>query len=138
MAEKIRYSWQWVDQQLNTIGDKLEAIQKPKFVTGVPRGGLIPAVLLSHKFNIPYIGLEAAKTLPGELKKKILVLDDISDSGNTLKQIERHSFITATLAMRRSTTYVPEYVGEMILDDRWLVFPWEDISSNSIQDYLVK
>ena len=116
----------------------MEGFEKPQFITGVPRGGLIPAVLMSHKFNIPFIGLEAAKTLPGDLKKKVLVIDDIADSGNTLAQIERHNFQTATLVRRYSSTYTPSMVGQDVRDDHWLVFPWENISAKSIQDYLVK
>mgnify|MGYP003630627082 CR=1 FL=1 len=138
MAEKIQYSWEWVNIQLDNIGEKLEAIERPQFVTGIPRGGLIPAVLVSHKFKIPYIGLEAAKTLPGALKKEVLVLDDISDSGNTLKQIERHNFITATLAVRYNSLYIPTYIGTTIRDDHWLEFPWENTDSETIQDYLAK
>ena len=136
MSRKVRYSWKWVDDQINEIGEQLEGSGIPKFVTGVPRGGLIPAVLISHKFKIPYIGLEAAKTLPGELKKQVLVIDDISDSGNTLKQIERHNFITATLAVRNTSDFIPSMHGEFIKDDRWIVFPWEEYSADSIQDYL--
>tara|TARA_R110000868_G_scaffold390868_1_gene660700 strand:- start:11 stop:433 length:423 start_codon:yes stop_codon:yes gene_type:complete len=137
MAEKISYSWKWVNEQIDAIGEKLEAIGKPEFVTGVPRGGLIPAVLISHKFRIPFIGLEAAKTLPGKLKKNILVIDDISDSGNTLEQINRHNFILATLAVRHSSNFTPTFYGEVIKDDRWIVFPWEEYSADSVQDYLV-
>ena len=138
MAEKKLYDWNWVDEQINKIGEKLEGFEIPQFITGVPRGGLIPAVLMSHKFNIPFIGLEAAKTLPGDLKKKILVIDDIADSGNTLAQIQRHNFKTATLARRYSSSFTPSIVGTDILDDHWLIFPWEQISSKPIQDYLVK
>lgn len=136
MSRKVKYSWEWVNDQINAIGECLEKGEKPQFITGVPRGGLIPAVLMSHKFRIPYIGLEAAKTLPGELKKHVLVVDDISDSGNTLEQIKRHNFMTATLAVRHSTTFIPSCYGETIKDDRWIVFPWEEYSAKSIQDYL--
>ena len=138
MKEKKLYNWKWVDEQIDKIGEQMEGFEKPQFITGVPRGGLIPAVLMSHKFNIPFIGLEAAKTLPGELKKKILVIDDIADSGNTLAQIERHNFQTATLARRYSATFTPSMVGQDVRDDHWLVFPWENIRSKFIQDYLVK
>lgn len=136
MAEKKFYDWNWVNAQLEVIGEKLEAFDKPKFVSGIPRGGLIPAVLISHKFDIPYIGLEAAKTLPGNLKKQVLVVDDIADSGNTLKQIERHNFIFATLARRYSCSFNHTIVGEHIDNDHWLVFPWENLNSKTIQDYL--
>lgn len=138
MAEKKLYDWDWIEEQIDKIGEKLERFEKLQFITGVPRGGLIPAVLMSHKFDIPYIGLEAAKTLPGDLKKKVLVIDDIADSGNTLAQIQRHNFKTATLARRYSSSFTPSIVGTDILDDHWLIFPWEQKSSKAIQDYLVK
>ena len=133
---KKQYSWQWVDKQVEIIGDYLESIETPKFVTGIPRGGLIPAVILSHKFNIPYIGLDAATLLPKAIKKNILLIDDISDSGITLEQLHKHQFITGTLAVRSTTKYLPNITGETIYDDTWLVFPWENINSKSIQDYL--
>jgi uncharacterized protein len=133
---KKQYSWQWVEEQINKIGDHLESIETPTFVTGVPRGGLIPAVILSHKFNIPFIGLETATLLPKTNKKKILLVDDISDSGKTLEELHKHGFITSTLATRDTTSYLPNVTGETIYDDTWLVFPWENINAKSIQDYL--
>ena len=138
MPEKKYYNWEWVHKQIDTIGEGLETFDNPQFITGVPRGGLIPAVVMSHKFDIPFIGLEAAKTLPGNLKKKILVVDDIADSGNTLAQMQRHRFMTATLARRHSSVFNPLLVGEDINDDHWIVFPWEEKSAKPIQDYLVK
>jgi len=138
MAKKEFYDWQWVNTQVDNIGEKLEYNPLPKFVTGIPRGGLIPAILISHKFGIPYIGLEAAKALPGGLKKDVLVVDDIADSGNTLSQIARHNFITATLATRHTTTYIPTITGTEINNDNWLVFPWEDFNAEAVQDYLAK
>jgi hypoxanthine phosphoribosyltransferase len=138
MVKKEFYNWQWVDTQIDNIGEKLEGLDTPKFVTGIPRGGLIPAILISHKFNIPYIGLEAAKALPGNMKKQILVIDDIADSGNTLAQIDRHNFITATLATRYNTDYLPTITGTSIHNDNWLVFPWEDFNAKAVQDYLAK
>ncbi len=133
---KKQYSWEWVDKQVEKIGDYLESIETPKFVTGVPRGGLIPAVILSHKFNIPFIGLEAATLFPKTIKKNIILIDDISDSGKTLEQLDKHGFTTGTLAVRDTTTYLPNITGETIYDDTWLVFPWENINAKSIQDYL--
>lgn len=138
MAQKISYSWEWVDEQIEIIGEKLEGCEKIQFITGVPRGGLIPAVLMSHKFGIPFIGLEAAKTLPGDLKKKILVVDDIADSGNTLLQMQRHNFKTATLARRYNSAFTPMFIGSDITDDHWLIFPWEQKNGKAIQDYLAK
>jgi len=84
MAQKVFLSWKWVDDQLNTIGDKLEG-KDLEFVAGIPRGGLIPAVMMSHAFGIKYISYSSAKQLPKELRTKTIVIDDIADTGHTLR-----------------------------------------------------
>jgi len=136
MAQKVFLSWKWVDDQLNTIGDKLEG-KDLEFVAGIPRGGLIPAVIMSHAFGIKYISYSSAKQLPKELRSKTIVIDDIADTGHTLKEAVDLGFITATLSIRIGSKTVPMYYGEHILDDRWLVFPWEKLDSVPVQDYLV-
>ena len=133
---KIFLSWKWVDDQLNNIGDRLEGIEL-EFVSGIPRGGLIPAVMMSHAFGIKYISYSSAKLLPADLRAKTLVIDDIADTGHTLKEASKLDFITSTLAMRAGSKTSPRLYGELITDDRWLVFPWETLDSVPMQDYLV-
>jgi len=133
---KVYLSWKWVDEQINTIGDKLEGLNL-EFVAGIPRGGLIPAVMMSHAFGIKYISYSSAKMLPGDLRKKTLVVDDISDTGVTIAEADKLKFITATLCIRVGTKTVPYFSGEHINHDRWLVFPWEKLDSVPMQDYLV-
>lgn len=133
---KLYLSWNWIDDQINIIRDKLEGLDL-EFVAGIPRGGLIPAVMMSHAFKIKYISYSSAKMLPGELKKKTLVVDDISDTGVTMAEADQSGLITASLCCRLGTKTLPNFTGEIISDDRWLVFPWETIDSNPVQDYLV-
>ena len=136
MKNKLYLSWNWVDEQIHSIGDKLEGLDL-EFVSGIPRGGLIPAVMMSHAFDIKYISYSSAKMLPGELKKKTLVIDDISDTGVTMAEADQSKFVTASLCCRLGTKTLPRFTGETISDDRWLVFPWETLDSNPVQDYLV-
>lgn len=138
MKNKLYLSWKWVDEQINTIGENLESLDKPlEFVAGVPRGGLIPAVMMSHAFDIKYISYSSAKMLPREVRENTLVVDDISDTGHTLKEAEELGFITSTLTMRNTTKLVPRYTGTIVNNDSWLVFPWEKLDSIPMQDYLV-
>ena len=134
--DKYFLSWKWVDEQLNNIGDRLEGVEV-EFVSGIPRGGLIPAVMMSHAFGFKYISYTSAKLLPTELRKKTLVIDDIADTGHTLKEALELKFITSTLAMRVGSVATPRLYGELITDQRWLVFPWETLDSIPVQDYLV-
>ena len=50
-------------------------------IYGLPRGGLIPAVMLSHQLGIPM-----AK---GDIGPNTLIVDDICDSGETLDKFVR-------------------------------------------------
>tara|TARA_B100000900_G_scaffold409458_1_gene425432 strand:+ start:1070 stop:1474 length:405 start_codon:yes stop_codon:yes gene_type:complete len=132
MTEKVFMSWHWVDLQIEVLADKIGNDSKFTIVTGIPRGGLIPAVMLSHKLGIRYVPYKEAI----KASELVLVVDDIADTGHTLTEIGTKGFCTATLCCRYSTQYTPEYYGEEIIDDKWLVFPWEENDSKTIQGYL--
>ena len=85
-------------------------------VFGIPRGGLILAVRLSHKLNIPM--------LLGGLTEKSLCVDDIADSGNALRPyMERTKCDVMTLFRSKHCTLNPTlWVHD---SENWVVFPWE-------------
>ena len=133
---KLYLSWKWVDEQINKIGDKLEGLDL-EFVSGIPRGGLVPAVMMSHAYGIKYISYSSAKMLPLDLRKKTIVIDDISDTGLTMSEADKLKFITSSLCTRIGTKTLPRLTGEIISGKQWLVFPWESLDSIPVQDYLV-
>ena len=138
MKEKVFMSWKWVDDQIEELAERLKD-KKLRYISGIPRGGLIPAIMLSHKLGVTYIPFDEAKKFGRhDLRFKnedILLVDDICDSGVTMKDYAPR-FITATLCLRYISETIPEYYGEKIKDDRWLVFPWERNDSNTKQNYL--
>jgi len=93
--------------------------------------------MLSHYMNKQYKSYSDAMELTTSERQKVLVIDDISDSGETLLTAEKFGFVTATLTVRHSTIFFPDYYIHNIEDERWLVFPWEREDSKTIQDYLV-
>lgn len=151
----------------------------PDYIVGITRGGLTPANLLSQYLDIPMHTLqvrlrdgddsECESNLwmseeafgyhcPGEglagvsdpdLRKKILIVDDINDSGATINWI-RHDWQTTCLPhdpawagiwgdnVRIATLYDNEtsdaeltvnYTAETVnkfVDPQWIVFPWEE------------
>jgi len=72
---------------------------KPDYIVGLTRGGLLPAVMISHYLNIPMQSLDISLQDGGECVsnlgmgedafegKNILVVDDINDQGSTLNWI---------------------------------------------------
>ncbi len=139
MTEKVFFNWDWVNWQLALIHQKVSNVKyNIRHVSGIPRGGLIPAVLFSHRYGFKFMELEQAKNLTTGARKQILVFDDIADTGITLSELEGYNFRTATLATREGSKITPTFTGEIITNDDWLVFPWEEKDSKTIQDYLVK
>ena len=138
MKEKVFMSWKWVDDQIEELAERLKD-KKLRYISGIPRGGLIPAIMLSHKLGVTYIPFDEAKKYGRHdirfKNEDILLVDDICDSGVTMKDYAPR-FITATLCLRYISETIPEYYGEKIKDDRWLVFPWERNASNTKQNYL--
>jgi len=72
---------------------------KPDYIVGLTRGGLLPAVMISHYLNVPMQSLDVSLRDGGECTsnlgmaedafegKNILVVDDINDQGSTLNWI---------------------------------------------------
>lgn len=72
---------------------------RPDYVVGITRGGLQPAVMISHYFDIPCNTLKVSLRDDNESEsnlwmaedaysgKNILIVDDINDSGATLNWI---------------------------------------------------
>ncbi len=120
--QKVRpVSWIEIERHIKKIANKIKRSgKKYKFIYGVPRGGLIPAVLLSHKLDIP---------LCDSIKdhKSTLVVDDISDSGKTLGRIiEKNGKIDiATIFVRKGSSVMPKFYAAKVHKE-WIGFPWEE------------
>ena len=112
-----------VDELCSTISKSGAEI---KSITGIERGGLIPAVMISHKLNIPYVT---------KINKYTLVVDDICDTGETLKKTV--AGFTATLHYKPTAIFTPDFYSKEV-GTEWIVYPWERNDSETIQDYLKK
>ncbi len=124
--------------------------RRPDYIVGIGRGGLVPATYLSHRTGIRLLTLDYSAGLPDLVAatiarlasfaqdgRSILLVDDINDSGVTIKALRAllRSHGTPADAVRvavlldnvRSSERV-EYRARVIdrdRDKRWFVFPWE-------------
>tara|TARA_S200002703_G_C3754406_1_gene232124 strand:- start:503 stop:907 length:405 start_codon:yes stop_codon:yes gene_type:complete len=129
--ENIILDWSHVYRLLDNIHNQVD--DKIKYVTGIPRGGTILAILYSHKFNVKYLHS------PSNGYPNLLILDDISDSGETLENISTSYFnnLTATLYYKEGSIKKPNFYSEYIPKNYgWIIFPWENKNADNIQDYL--
>jgi hypothetical protein len=111
-AEKHYLNWNDIEIMIDRIIPKID-VTKYDGIYGLPRGGLIPAVIISHKTKIPYTNNITSKTL---------VIDDIIDSGNTLK---KYSNDKITLISRHPQEINVIATGHIEYSNKWFVFPWE-------------
>jgi uncharacterized protein len=119
---------------------------KPDIIVGVCRGGWISARILSDLLDNAnlasvrverYVGIGKAKdakltqVLSTDVGcKKILVVDEVADSGESLSLAVAHvlergaeEVKTATLYYKRQSTFKPNYYEKET--ECWVVFPWE-------------
>ena len=151
MATNIEYEVPTWNQIYDMLVDQAEKIRqagfKPDVIVGVSRGGLVPVRILTDLLEATqiaviriefYVGI-AQRSIEPVLKqplvipvsgKKVLLVDDISDSGQSLKLARTHLFEKgasevkiATLYVRTNTQIKPDYFEKET--DSWIVFPWE-------------
>ncbi len=87
----------------------------------VPRGGLVLGVALSHRFNKPLV------SVPNSMS---IIVDDIADSGKTLRNIRLvKSFPLPAYVLCKRYTCTDKAITSVIdIDnDDWIVFPWENL-----------
>ncbi|MDA9111974.1 phosphoribosyltransferase family protein [bacterium] len=138
MTPKKKYiKWKELDKQVSYLSKKIKNVD---YVVGIPRGGLILAVMMSHRLNIKHMSIDHLEKLEefdlNINKKNILIVDDISDSGHTLKHYKKQGYTTATLDVRNTTVTKPDYYCNWLETTDWIVYPWEKKDSKTIQNYL--
>ena len=127
VENKIYLSWDDVNSLVDILCHKalISGIQFTS-VFGLKRGGLIPAVMVSHKLDLPWSDVILPKTL---------VIDDICDSGKTLSDLA--GGYSAVLHYKPHTSlYIPDIYAVVHEGDEWIIYPWERGDSAPIQDYL--
>ena len=137
LENKLFLSWDDIESLTDVLAKKILALdKKPFYLYGCPRGGLVPAVLLSHKTCIAYQHLNAAQLSKTADLSHIMVIDDICDSGKTVAELrENYNKIRiATLHTKSEAPYQPDIYGEEV-GDEWITYPWERSDSKPIQDY---
>ena len=122
-------TWDYIETAIDDIASQVKSSGLDiQYIYGMPRGGLIPAVMLSHKLDIPLLKVGMV------LNNKVLIIDDICDSGLTL---HKYNLPTATIHTKETASVQPTFHYEMI-DKDWIVYPWERADSKTIQDYAAK
>ncbi len=127
-------SWDLIDECVTEIEFHLKDTGKEfKGVYGIPRGGVILAIMLSHKLDIQYIDKI------DNIDEATIIIDDIVDTGETLKKYKSYPIpencYCVTIHEHKQSIIKPDY-SVLYKEDKWIVYPWETEESKEIQDYL--
>lgn len=116
-------------------------------IVGVSRGGWLPARIMSDLLENPKLANITAEFYMGTTKirckpiitqpvsvsvknKKILLVDDVADTGKSLKLVKSHleddcasEIKILTIYKKPWSTIIPDYYAKETC--RWIVFPWD-------------
>ncbi len=125
----------------------------PGFIIGIGRGGLVPAVFLSHASGLPTLSVDyssqvedfataplerlAERTRNGE---RLLMVDDINDTGGTSGRIRailaghgavpdklRFATLLDNIRSAERVDYAARVIDRAVTKD-WFIFPWEAVA----------
>ena len=125
----------------------------PSLLVGVGRGGLAPAVYLSHRMSLPMVSIDhstriaqfgeelvavlAQRTRDGD---RLLFVEDINDSGRTIGELRallagqdaradniRFAVLLDNVLSGQRVEYAYRPIDRSVTKD-WFVFPWEAVA----------
>ena len=145
-------SWDEIYDLMVNLGRKIkESKFKPDVIVGVSRGGWPPARIMSDLLNNPNLAnmkVEFYKDIGVRSKspritqpvtsdvqnKKVLVVDDVADSGQSLRAVRNHlrrkgteEIRVCTIYYKPHSIYIPDYFAKRT--SSWIIFPWERVET---------
>ena len=146
--EFLFLSWEDVQDLCEKVSDKIiESGYKPDLIIAISRGGFDPARIMSDQLDIRklaslqviyYTGLNTRRDEPEVLFPlnaqveglKVLVVDDVSDSGNSLIAVKKYVEDKGAAEVKLSTLhhkpwskFMPDFYAAEV--DKWIIYPWE-------------
>jgi hypoxanthine phosphoribosyltransferase len=130
-------SWQAFDQAVERIAANVIAANAIAAdnnaagcsgVFGVPRGGLVLAVALSHRLSLPLLH----QAEPG-----CLVVDDVYETGLTLEPYRHLDNARVAVWISKAEPQWWQAV-EVTSSSEWLVFPWEHGAAAAADEQLYR
>ena len=135
-------------QAVRELAEQIAATDfRPDILLGIARGGLVPAGALAYALDCKnlftisvefYTGVDARLDVPVMLPPfldardldaaKVLVVDDVADTGKTLELV--HEFCSGHVAEARTAVLYEKPQSIIKADfawrrtDRWINFPW--------------
>ena len=112
---KIFVTWQEVETFITWLEKQTNKFEGFTGVYGPARGGLVFAVIISNRYNLPFLGAPQVGCL---------CVDDICDTGDTALAWKNKGYTIATMFYKKNDKVQPDF-WQIEKKDNWIVFPWE-------------
>ena len=146
-------NWEYIYGLCRDVADEVRASDyEPEVIVALARGGWFAGRCLCDFLGLDdlaslkvehYVGT-AEKTGEPVVRypmpegsvagKQVLVVDDIADTGGSIRRAEEYveerepaEVRTATLQLLGTSSFEPDYVGERLDEWAWIVYPWNFI-----------
>lgn len=120
---------------------------EPEVIVGIARGGYMPARVMADFFGVMDLAAVKIEHYHGPRKsrkavvrhpltaditgRRVLVVDDVSDSGDTFEALFAHldaagpsELRTAVLHHKVTSSHAPDFHATRIVRWRWIIYPW--------------
>ena len=171
MAEKLFISWEDYNSTVEKLAIKIaDSGYKPDVLIGIMRGGAPILDVLSRVFKLKcaYLAVESysgegtedqqgelvfsreMSSTVQEMKGKILLCDDLSDTGVTLNKsidwLKKYPVLkgnieeikTAVLWKKKDSTFEPDFCAQKLDSNPWIVQPFEHYEELRVEDLIKK
>ncbi|HLY87617.1 MAG TPA: phosphoribosyltransferase family protein [Acetobacteraceae bacterium] len=147
---------EFVDAVHDLAGQLTQADWRPSFLIGIGRGGLVPAVFLSHAIGLPTLSVDYSSQVPDfaaepllklarrtQQGEHLLFVDDINDTGRTIVHLRavlaeagavqsniRFATLIDNIRSLARVEYAARVIDRAVTKD-WFVFPWEAVAPDA-------
>ncbi len=135
-------SWDEIQLLCRGLAEQIhDAHPDLKKILAVTRGGLFPAGILARELNIRLIEtvgigsydeqnrgiVSMLKEFAADYATDVLVVDDLADTGNTLKMLKQKLVrpVVATLFVKPEGAGLVDFYAEEVSQSTWVRFPWD-------------
>lgn len=143
----LSLSWDEVEEYVSDLAERIRSVYQPDTILAVMKGGGVIGVLLADRLGVGRVYTANIRSYEkamsrGELDiyqkppkeplsgKRVLVVDDIVDSGQSLSTVMQLTELcgasdarSATLLVKEHSPYIPDFYIKKV--EGWVFYPWE-------------
>lgn len=140
-------TWNEIHADTFNLYNKIVTSFAPDIILGISTGGLVPSTILSKLFKcklivhgihsytgtrkgIQHVHQDGVKLCNAHDNRNILVVDDLCDTGDTLKSVKDdlntgNNIKFGVLYTKPHSIFTPDFYTRQYSNNNWLTFPWE-------------